>query len=153
MTVSVTIQGNAAEVLHEMQTFLSLNGKAANESKLAQFVPPSGDLATPVTPAQVAEAIKPTRGKKAPAAEVVIEQPAQADPKPEPTDGLTVDEAREHMKKFAADGHMDQVSAALKSFGVKKVSDVDPDAKGAKSAKFSEFVAKIDELVKAKVAA
>lgn len=139
MTVSVTITGTAFEVLGEMLAFVRVNGAPVND----QPVP-----ATPA-PGVVTDAPKKNRNK-APAAEVVIEQPAQAEKPAAPTDGLTVDEARERMKKFAADGHMDQVSAALESFGVKKVSDVDPDAKGAKSAKFAEFVAKIDELVKAK---
>lgn len=111
------------------------------------------------TPAPVQEAVaqpKASTRKKAPAAEAVIDQPKQADiedvtGKPANDDGpqLTVEDARERMKQFAADGHMDQVSAALEHFGVKKVSDIDPDAKGKPSAKFGAFVAKIDDLVAA----
>ena len=150
MTVSLTLSGDANEVLNDMAAFLERHRAPANYSVAAGF----GETPAAVVPEPTVAAAgaKPGR-KKAPAADVVIEQPAQTEKAAEPTDGLTVDEAREHMKKFAADGHMDQVSAALESFGVKKVSDIDPDAKGAKSAKFSEFVAKIDELVKAKVAA
>lgn len=138
MPISLTLQGSAAEVLLDLETLLGRKGAAANEAA------PSAPLE--VVNHEVLPAGKRS-GKKAPAAEVVIDQAPKAS---EPVTGLTVDEAREQMKKFAADGHMYQVSAALEHFGVKKVSDVDPDAKGAKSEKFAAFVAKIDELVAVK---
>lgn len=139
--ISMTLNGSMAEVLNDLETLLARRGAPANEQ--------AAPVPVTVVPFETIPAGK--RGKKAPAADTVIDQPAKA-AEPESTEGLTVDEAREHMKKFAADGNMDQVSAALEHFGVKKVSDIDPDAKGAKSPKFSAFVSKIDELVKAKVA-
>lgn len=96
--------------------------------------------------AQVAEPGKKPGRRKAPAADVVIDQVAKTATELS-KEGITIEQARERMKKFAADGHMDAVEKALAHYNVKRVSDVDPDAKGEPSAKFAEFVAKIEEYV------
>lgn len=89
--------------------------------------------------------------RKAPAANTRIEVPAA-----EKTDtpvGITIEDAREKMKKFAADGHMEQVAEALTACNAKKVSEVDPEANGKPSQKFAYFVADIERRIAEKPAA
>lgn len=150
MAISLTISGNAIEVIREMQAFLQSRPAPAN---LAQ--PATAPQAEPAPPADK----KPGTRKKAPAADAVLEQtPIEqyiaASEAAETTDGpqLTIDDARERVRKFHAAGHMDESVKVLEHFKIKKLSDADPDAGGKPSAKFGAVIAYYQSLVDAKTA-
>jgi hypothetical protein len=143
MTISLTIQGDhAAEIISQLAGLLRA-GAPANTSEPASV------------PALIVEEVatvpKTRAGKKPATPPQTIEGTVMVVSEGDPT--LTIDQAREHMKAFAAGGFMDEVSLALDHFNAKKVSDIDPDAKpGVASAKFAAFVAKIEEIISAKAA-
>jgi len=163
MTISLTLNGSASEVLHDLEVLLKRGAPAnGNRDAVAEAAAllPTAPTAEVIPPTPKSTEPKKTR-QKVSAAEAVVEQPKPADVedvtgKTEPpgdAKGITIDEAREKMKQFANDGHMEQVSQALTDLGVKKVSDVDPDANGKPSAKFAEFITIIEEAVAEKGAA
>lgn len=106
---------------------------AANAPELPKGAASPLDVVSSPAPAK--------RGKKAPAADVVLDQPKN--------DALmlTIDDARERMRKFNSDGHMDQSAAALAEVGAKKLSEVDPEAGGNPSPKYHALVTRIETLI------
>jgi hypothetical protein len=118
-----------------------------------------GEFGHPAAPAEPVAAGEPvvedlgnkpkTRGKAKTTPQTIDALPTPATPSAD-APALTITEARERMKKFANDGHMDQVAEALSKMGVNKVSDIDPDAKDGPSAALATFIADVDVLVAAK---
>jgi len=157
MPITLSIVANDAPEMWDhlrRMTRGSLENVMANAETLVASTQPATPVSEPVAMSKTETASTGSRRRKAPAAEAVIDQPKQADVedvtgKPEQP-MLSIDDARERMKKFANDGHMDCVEKALADFNVKKVSDVDPEASGKPSSKFAAFVAKIEEFVAAK---
>lgn len=151
MTISITIQGSAHEVIQELQEFLNTRPSPAN---LAQ---PESAPVVPVSAQQSAQDhVNPppsSKGRrKAPAAGAVLEQTpieqhiaATAD---EPM--LTLDDARERVRQFHAAGHMDESVKVLEHFKIKKLSDADPGAGGKPSAQYAKVIAYYQSLVDAK---
>jgi hypothetical protein len=150
MPITLTIsEETALGALHSLREFAAGLAMAAQE-------PPASEPAAP----EVAEAKKPGR-KKAPAAEAVIDAtPHQADiedaigktaqPANEDAPMLTIEDVRERTRQFAKDGHMDEVAAEMTARGIKKMSEVDPEAGNKPSVKFAEYVAAIEARIAAK---
>lgn len=96
------------------------------------------------------EKVKPGRKKKA-EAPATLEGTAKV---VEPTaEGLTIDQAREAMRKATAIEGIDAMSIILEVMATfdnaKKVSEVDPEAaaSGAPSAKFAAFIAAVNQKI------
>lgn len=151
MTISLTIQGDAASVIMEMKTFLELHGAPANIAQPAPAPAPAPQAATPLeahletlAPKPQAEVIppeKPAKGKKA------KPEPETIDAKASDVPMLTIEDARERMRQFCKDGHSEAVYGALAEFKADKLSAIDPDSAGKPSPKFAEYVAVIERLI------
>lgn len=149
MTICLTINADTPEMLQRFVKGLASGmGTAVLEAAaIAPEVP-----ATAATFAPTEQAIGVGKGrKKAPAANAIVDQLPANDSQPDVA-MLTVEDVRERSRKFAADGHMDEIAKAMEFYGVKKMSDIDPEALGKPSVKFAQYVAKIEELIAAKVA-
>jgi hypothetical protein len=167
MTVTLTIQGEIATVLNDLETLLA-GRKPANVGAAVDCPAPQAAAPTSLQqePAEPAPKVGRPR-KKAPAADAVIEQKAYEDQgrqadrdgeaacagkvEPQPG-GMTLDQVREFIRGCNTDGHLECVEQAMQHFGLKKTSDMDPDAGGKPSAKFAEYVAKIQQFIDAKAA-
>lgn len=139
MTISLTINGdNAASVIAELAVFLQSKPSPANLT--AAVAAPAAAVSTEIADGAIPVSGPKTR-KKAPAVDAVIDQPKN--------DALmlTIDDARERMRKFNSDGHMDQSAAALAEVGAKKLSEVDPEAGGNPSPKYHALVTRIEALI------
>jgi len=162
MTVVINIAGNsAAEALQELHALaagasgkqIPSGGDEGSGAAGGASPSPAASSEPSLVPAAVAELVEPakkTRGKKAPAADAVIEPANDSEPA-----GLTIEQVRERTRKFASDGFMDEVAAEMEARGIKKMSQVDPDAAAtnAPSPKFAEYVAAIEKRVAAKTPA
>lgn len=141
-----------ADALRALSLAASEDMTVASEAERQRFRGDAGSSATPPTNG-------PTPAAPEPEAPKTARKSRETKPAPNPqtiegtatvvSDDITVEQARERMKQFAGDGHMDQVSAALEEYGVKKVSDV-PSSTTVQNATFAGFVATIEKLVKAK---
>jgi hypothetical protein len=167
MTISLTIMGDdAPRVLHELETLLA--GLKPANAGAAAAIPAPQTAAPAVSSPQAAQATqepveqpKPRGRKKAPAADAVIEQTpieaacaekGEAQPEPGEYKPMTLDEVREFIRGCNTDGHLECVQKAMEHFDLKKTSDMDPDAGGKPSAKFGEYVAKIQQFIDEKAA-
>jgi hypothetical protein len=138
----------------------SLQALAGGLVKIVSY--PAADAAPAPEPVVETVVAPATRGrKKAPAAEVVIDQGAKqadiedvtgktAQPANDSVAMLTVEDMRERIRQFHSAGHMDEVAAEMTARGIKKSSDVDPDAGNKPSAKFAAYVAAIEARISAK---
>lgn len=157
MPITLTIsEETALGALYALREFAAGLATAAQEPPV-----PVDRKAAPIAPDENGnERTRQTR-KKAPAAEAVIDAtPRQADiedaigktaqPTNEDAPMLTIEDVRERTRKFAKDGHMDEVAAEMTARGIKKMSEVDPEAGNKPSVKFAEYVAAIEARIAAK---
>lgn len=150
MPVTITISEEFAEQAISSLRALSRALTAGDGEKIVEVPDGKGNLVETVVP--VEEPAKKGR-KKAPAADVVIEQPKPVQTDIEEVTGerlLTIEQVREMTRGWSSAGHMDRIAEEMAARGIKKMSQVDPEA--AESGKPSALFGAYADAIEARIA-
>lgn len=104
------------------------------QPKARQIEPVKADPAPEPTEAPEPAKTAPTRSRAKAKPEEPKEEPAQTEPTPEPEAGeaeVSIEEVRAVVHTKATAGKRDEVKALLQSFGVQRVTDLEPEKWGA----------------------